>query len=441
MGSHYQKVEGSDEMVSSTHDVFAHPPTHTSVLEGGWTEIIPTILSENGDIQIDVPSSSNFCYSLAESYLKVQVKVVKEDGTDLPNLATDVKVCPNDCFVPSLFKRVDLRINETVVESETNYPHRAYLETLMGADHGAKTTKLKLTEGWYEDVNLAKDGDKHDAGVFTTRATPFKDSATRTYCTRLHLDMFNQQRVILPRNTIRLFFERANTKFSLMAADDAPVGGAKVYIKQCSLFLRTLGLNPAITSAMNKTLLAGNPATYPISRVDTKIFTIANGSSYEDRVLQSNGQLPTRVLVVLMNQLAVNGTYKLNPFRFTDYNLSTMELTAGGKLVERYEPNFPQGDYGREYFQALAINNKESDNSATITPEEFVEGRTVFAFDLSKDREDGPHLYSTGSLSLKMVFRDPLPNTVSFLVYSIKDDEVSIDVAQRVSRSGDKVGS
>ena len=89
----------------------------------------------------------------------------------------------------------------------------------------------------------------------------------------------------------------------------------------------------------------------------------------------------------------------------------------------------------------MAINNKESDNSATITPEEFVEGRAVFAFDLSKDREDGPHLYSTGSLSLKMVIRDPLPNTVSFLVYSIKDDEVSIDVAQRVSRSGDKVGS
>ena len=439
--SEYQKVEGSEELVSSTLDVFAIPPIHTSVLDGGWTEIIPTIISDEGDIQIDIPASSTFCYNLKDSYLKTQVQIVKDDGSRIPDNVNDVEVCPNDCFLPSLFKRVDLRINENVVESETNYPQRAYLETLLGADLASKNSKLKITSGWYEDKNLAKDGNALDDATFKARVNGFKDSTTRTYAARLHLDLFSQDRPILPRNQIRLYFERANSKFSLMAANNAPADGGKVHIKQCTLYLRYSVLNPAVTSGINKGLLAGNTSKYPIGRVDTKIFTIAAGSSYEDRVIQSSGQLPSRVLVVLMNQLAVNGAYDLNPFRFSDYKVSTMELNAGGKLIERYEPNFATGDYAREYFQVLAINSKESDNSGTISPEEFADGRSVFAFDLTKDREEGPHLISTGNLNLKMIFREALPHTVSFMVYTIKDDTVLMDVSQRISRTGDKVGS
>ena len=440
MSSNYQKIEGSAELVSSTQDLFAHAPTHTHTLEGGWTEIIPTTFSTDGEIQIEVPASSVNCYNLSDSYLEIRTKVVQDDDVALAATKNNVTVCPNDAFVHSLFKRIDMYINENLVESETNYPYRAYIEDLVNYSKGVKKSKLKVISGWYEDSALAKDGTDYSVEEFEARASDITSSKVRTYCTRLHLDMFNQQKPILPRNSIRLFFERANSKFTLMARGDAPEGGGKVLITKCSLFLRTAALNPALNAAINKALLAGNPATYGISKAETSFFTIAAGTSNEDRVIKSNGQLPTKVIIALVKQVAVNGVYKLNPFRFKDFGLSSIELNADGKLVERFEPNFDDDNYGREYYQALAINGKEVEDCETLTYEEFKEGRSIFAFDLTKDREDGPHLISTGSLNVKMVFKTPLPDTISFLVYALKDDEILIDLSQRISRTGDRVG-
>lgn len=343
--------------------------------------------------------------------------------------------------MPRPSSSADLYINEQLVESETSYPVRSYLELLTGYSKGAKMSKLKGRAGWYEDKNLAKDAAQHDDPTTLVRKGDLAGSATMCFCSKLHLNMFNQERYLLPRNSMKLLLERSSPQFCLTAANDQPVDGAVVHVTKCSLWLRTAVLNPSITKVITENMLAGNPALYPVDRVSTKQYTLGQGLLQEDRVLQSAGQLPTKMLVGLVAQGAQSGAYSQNWARFHHFDIGSIELLADGETVERFTPNFETGQFAREYHQALAINHKDKDDSETITPAEYADGRVFFAFDLTKDRQDGAHLIATGALNLKMVFRRALPSTVSLFVYTVRDDTVMIDVARRVNRSGDKVGS
>lgn len=441
MSAQYQKVAGSAETVDSAQDVFAPRPTHTSVVDGKWVEVSPTIITPTGDIQLDVAESSLRALDLDDSYLETHIRVLKADGTALQADPANVVVTPSDAFAHSVFKRVDMYINEQLVESETNYATRSYTEIMAGVGKGAKRSKFISRSGWYEDKNLAKDSAGFDAATTVARAADLQASPLMCFCSKLHLNMFNQGRYLLPRNSMKLWLERASPKFSLSAANDNPTDGAIIHIVKCSLWLRTAVLNPSITEAIDNNLLADNPALYPIDRVSTKFYTMNAGTFAEERVLQRSGQLPTKMLVALVAQDAQSGSWTRNWARFQHFNVTSVELIADGETVERYNPNFGNNQFAREYHQAMAINHRDRDDSETITPREYADGRVFFAFDLTKDRQEGAHLISTGALSLKLVFSEELPVTVSLFVYSVRDDTVMIDVARRVNRTGDKVGS
>ena len=91
----------------SAFDLFAVPPTNTSVRRGEYEIINPTGgLSREGEIQFDIFSNNGVYTDLENSYLELDVRVVKKDGTNLPANAGDVKVYPGDSLAHSLFNKV-----------------------------------------------------------------------------------------------------------------------------------------------------------------------------------------------------------------------------------------------------------------------------------------------------------------------------------------------
>ena len=77
---HGQSCEG----VKSELDLFAVPPTQTSIEHGGWIEHQPiTSLDSGGPIEFVVPGAGDAYIDLANTYLLVRAKVVRGVGTDI----------------------------------------------------------------------------------------------------------------------------------------------------------------------------------------------------------------------------------------------------------------------------------------------------------------------------------------------------------------------
>ena len=144
----YKKVSGSEDTVSSSYDILAQPPTHSSSLESVLSEFSPTTaVTDTGPVEIVVPASSSHYIDLANSWLRVRLKVTKGDGSDLSDTATELSVAPGDLMAHSVFKSVELSVNERPLEHAPDYPYKAYLETLFATDEEARKGKHKPMDG------------------------------------------------------------------------------------------------------------------------------------------------------------------------------------------------------------------------------------------------------------------------------------------------------
>ena len=140
----------SGECAKSELDLFALPPTQTSVEEGQWVEFHPiSTISDGGPIEFFIPGSGEEYLDLNQTQLYVRAKVTKGDGSDL---AADDPVGPVNLFLQSLFSQIDVSLNERLISPSTpTYPYRAMIETLLSYGNDAKTTQL--TAGlFYKDT-------------------------------------------------------------------------------------------------------------------------------------------------------------------------------------------------------------------------------------------------------------------------------------------------
>ena len=103
---HRQSCEG----VKSELDLFAVPPTQTSIEDGRWIEHQPlTSLDSGGPIEFILPGTGDAYIDLANTYLLIRAKVVRAVGTEL---APDTPVAPVNNWLHSLFSQVDVYLNE-----------------------------------------------------------------------------------------------------------------------------------------------------------------------------------------------------------------------------------------------------------------------------------------------------------------------------------------
>ena len=165
---HRQSCEG----VKSELDLFAVPPTQTSIENGGWIEHQPiTSLDSGGPIEFVVPGAGDAYIDLANTYLLVRAKVIRGACTDI---ADDTPVAPVNNWLHSLFSQVDVHLNDTLVTPSSNtYPFRAYVETLLS--YGAEAKKTQLTSQlWYKDTGAGEGNGEISAtpgrlqGIFDT---------------------------------------------------------------------------------------------------------------------------------------------------------------------------------------------------------------------------------------------------------------------------------
>ena len=140
--------------------------------------------------------------------------------------------------------------------------------------------------------------------------------------------------------------------------------------------------------------------------------------------------------MVFVDNGAFKGSYVKDPYFFHNYDVEHIAaVTAAGMVPSNgYQLNFDNGDYQEAYLGLfMALGQLNDDPRITITPEQFKDGKTIFAFSLLPGSDDG-HTYNRctnprvdGSVRIDVKFRKPLPSTVVMLVYALHDSMIYID--------------
>ena len=217
---------------------------------------------------------------------------------------------------------------------------------------------------------------------------------------------------------------------------DAQQAAFKIKLHDCKLLVRKVKLSPSIYLAHAKGLEVGN-ARYPIKRVLTKSFTIPRGNLDFTQENIFSGQLPSRLVIGLVDNDAFNGAYEKNPFNFKHYGLTQIKVFLDGhsQYIRPISANFAAHNSIEAYMSLFNSTNKnQKDEGNDISREEYSRGFTLYGFDLSPDLSEGDHfnLVREGNVRLELKFSAAMPNTVNAIVYSEFENVLEIDRTRNI---------
>lgn len=423
----------SKDSVASELDLFATPLTKTSVLESDILEVKPITAAIDNQIEFEIDASNEHYLDIENTFIHVQGKVLKKDGSNLA--AGESPVIPANNMLHTMFSSVSVQINGKVLEEENNYSHRAFLEDLLNVGRSAKKTHHR-TNGWYDDSGTGM----HHTGDLTApikahlllKAGFLKESKMFELIGKLRTGITQQERYLPPGCTIRIKLQRSSPEFVLqkLSADDGDE--YQIRLTSIQLLCEVKKPNPAVQIAQMKLLAQGNKAKFPYTRVQTRFFTLAPGIQDKELTILQNGQEPKRVFLAMIDHVAKNGSYGHNPFKFAHNGVQTVRFNVGGhyKPATPSHMDFETGLHMRPFHTLqLTCGKADMNDDNGITPEDFVNGKTIFCLDNTPDRCNGKevHLFRRLTTSVYLAFKRALTTTVSVFVYLEFDEIAEID--------------
>lgn len=408
-------------------DLFSNLPTQAAIDDGFFTEYQPIgSLTDDNPVKFHVSGDSNSYVDLASSYIYLEVKITKEDGT---NIGANEEVGPINLLAHTIFKQVDISLNDILISDSSNlYHYRSMIETLLSYGNEAKESQLTMSM-YAKDKAGKMDSTNNDNTGLVKRRSYFADSKTVQLIGKLHCDIFHQHRYLLNGVDIKLNMVRNSNKMILMAAADSTF---KVKMVNASLYIRKVDVNHGIQlqhiEKMEKSLA---PAIYPITRVTMQTFSVATGSLSCNESLVS-GVLPKRIVIGLVESAACEGAMNKNPFNFKNFDLTYCSLLQDGKMIPRkpLQSNFTKNQSLRNYFTLFESTGKAfRDLGVDIDRSEYPNGFALLVFDLTPELDPDScfHLIRTGTIRIELKFSSALAQPINVLCFCEHDSSIHID--------------
>ena len=164
---------------------------------------------------------------------------------------------------------------------------------------------------------------------FVKRQSIVKESKQFELYSRLHVDAFNTDRLLLNLIDIKIKLTKQKNAFCLLGNDKL-----RIKFLQAVLYVRKVLINPDVVIAHQK-LMETHNAQYPIKRTEMKNFPIVKGFSKTIINNLTNGTVPSRVIFGLVLSQAYEGDYTKNPYNFQHFDASRVALIVDGKEVDK----------------------------------------------------------------------------------------------------------
>lgn len=423
--------ERSPISTKSELDLFSIPGTQVAIKRYFNDVIHPSNpITNEGPYQFRIPADPNFV-SLSNHYVYFQLRIVREDGTNLNAAGNnpDPLIATINAIGKTFFKQIKLFLNSKMVyDSGDKYHYKAFLETELNYGYDAKSTHLSACGYTREggDIDLATNPG------FVSRAAAFAESKWVEVQAPLHVDMMQQDRLLLPHTDVRLELHRNLDPLLLLCFEANPPRQYKIEVREMKLFIKKVEVLESVNLAIEATVNQ-YAAKYPLRRTVVTSLEVTQ----QRRMLPNNsifqGQIPKRMIVACCDTDSFFGTINKSCMKFQNYGIQSIKVTAAGQVFPSHplRLDFANNHYVQAYVQLLEALSLANDNRGNcITKEDFAKSHTIFGFDLSNDGQDtcGWDLVREGNTSLDIEFGPNLPaGGVTIIVYGEFDNLLSLD--------------
>jgi hypothetical protein len=156
-------------------------------------------------------------------------------------------------------------------------------------------------------------------------------------------------------------------------------------------------------------LIKDSAAIYPYMNSNISVSSISKGqyAHSENHLLQ--GEIPSQLIVTLLESASFGGIYKKNPFFFQPFYCNVMALYIDGQSYhgKPLQPNFTDNNFVEAY-----RNLKTCTDHIDILLSEFRRGYTIFLFDI--DDNIDVNTKRRGDCRLDLQFGSALPEILLY---------------------------
>ncbi len=418
--------------VNTELDLFTIPGTSFSYKDCQYVSYESTTsISDNGPIVFRIPKTDRYL-DLNLTYLKLKFRIVKADGSHINHDDGDGHAVSMINSCNSFFSDVQVSFNEKIVSNDNGlYPLRCEIENTINYNSDTKTCSWMQCDIYAPDDAGKKDeiDPRKGAGGNSGLATRFeyvKNSKLVTAYTRLHVDVFRMDKVLLNNVDIQVKITRSKDSFALMSPDALP--NYRIRIESAQLHIRTAEIDSSILVAHAETLET-KTAKYHFTRSEMHSLNIPRGHRTITKDSLFLGEVPRAILACFVGDEAISGNYKKSPYNFMDYNLSYMGVSVNNIHVQ----NSPlildsEGDGVEAYHAALLARGMMYKNdSFGIKRQHFKHGNFMCIFNISPELgDDHLNLTKRGSLKIELRFDKVLPFNVNLIILAVYDELLQV---------------
>ena len=385
-------------------------------------------LNDGGPLHFIIPPTANQFIDLRRTLLHVEARIMRPDDTVLKN--TDV-VLPVNLPLHSFFSQVDVELQQQLVCSNQHYGYKANIETLLEQNAEAQNTHLR-SQGFVKDIADAMEpaADVRASKSFAIRFAMFGASKTVDLEGPLLADIFQHDRLLLNGVELNIKLWPARDKFALLSGSeelDFKIVFEEVYLRVCKVTPTN-----AIMFAISETVKE-KPALYPFVRTEVRAFHLPTGqyNFHLEDLYQQN--VPTEMIVCMVDAEAYHGTFLKNPYNFQTFDLSQLALYVDDESVpcKPLKMDFDKNNYVEAY--NTLFENPGEKNPCSITRQEFDSGYALYRFRITPD--DVESLTNTrGNVKLSGRFKKALPKNVTLIVVGKFRQMLKIDNSRSIEQ-------
>src|SRR5271156_168054 len=412
-------------MMSQQLPIFNALPINEELLESYVVEYLPLSELDKGPIEFLITGDQDFI-DFSATALYLQAGITKADGS-IYDTASKVEVAFKNNTLHTLFSDILVKVNGNIVEGgESFYALKAYINTLFTFSETTMEKQLFST-GFVKD-DAGKADDLANKG-YIARKLWTAAGAKKEFFGKLHVDMFQQTRLMMPHVNTQIKLIKANPEQVIWTnvAGEKP----KFSITEAKLYVKKIKAHPAVSDQLASIVSRGGLLHYPINRIDVSSLTVASGLKEWTKDQLFYGRVPKILVMAMLNSDAANGGYGKSMFNFQHHNVKEVDLRINGvtKPTLPFKPSFVNKLCLREYMALLqAMNILGKDSHLPFTYEDFLNGYTFFAWNLTADYAGHPQNPSKrANIRLDVKWAESLTAVLEVILYCVYDSTIMID--------------
>jgi hypothetical protein len=416
------------EIIPEELDLFSEQPSLLSVLDSTMVGYSPLHSLDSDYLEFDIIGNLERLKKLDEIYLKLQVQLVKQDGTSFKEGEKIGEALLEQPYfvnntIAALFKSVIVTLNGQQVRNiDSNYAIKDYIEVNINNDFDAGERKLGTQ-------NFVPNGK-----IETLKANCQNSRKMYLYG---KLNLINVSKLLLPMVTVNIKMHFASPDTYIIENISKSGTTSKMRLLDAKLYIKHCTVRESLLLAQEKMLASGRNAIYQFSKGDILVHNVSSNSNSISIQSFYSGPRPSLLICAMTENESLIGSRMKDLYTFNHFDIRSFSFVVDGKKIPQtpYEIDISTGNYTEvfaRFFEALSFSTKRTN---LVTLENYknthffiAEDVTSFSTALTNLSQPTDHC----TVGIEASFSKALSKTISVVLYIVTQGRFEVTANRNI---------